>query len=122
MEFMTEYEFTLPKGYVDETGTLHKVGTMRLATAADEILPLRDPKVQQNPGYLTIVLLARVITNIGSVTTINTKTIEKLFTGDLQYLQNMYQMINGIEDPTMKVTCPSCGEIHEVPINFTQEG
>lgn len=119
---MTEYEFTLPKGYVDETGTLHKVGTMRLATAADEILPLRDPKVQQNPGYLTIVLLARVITNIGSVTTINTKTIEKLFTGDLQYLQNMYQMINGIEDPTMKVTCPSCGEIHEVPINFTQEG
>jgi phage FluMu protein gp41 len=122
MEFMTEYEFELPKGYVDEAGTLHKKGIMRLATAADEILPLRDPKVQQNPSYLTIVLLSRVVTQIGSITTINTKTIEKLFTADLQYLQNMYQMINGADAPVMKVACPHCGETHEVPINFTQEG
>lgn len=122
MKFTTEYEFELPKGYVDDEGTLHKKGTMRLATAADEILPLRDPKVQQNPGYLAIVLLARVVLNIGAVTAINTKVIERLFTADLQYLQNMYQMINGIEEPVMKVTCPSCGQTHEVAINFMQEG
>ena len=122
MEFMTEYEFELPKGYVDETGTLHKKGTMRLATAADEILPLRDPRVQQNPGYLTIILLSRVILNIGTVTTINTKLIEKLFTADLQFLQDMYQKINGVEEPKMTVVCPDCGKVFETPINFTQEG
>lgn len=122
MEFMTEYEFELPKGYVDETGTLHKKGVMRLATAADEILPLRDPRVQQNPGYLTIILLSRVIQNIGSITTINTKLIEKLFTADLQFLQDMYQKINGVEEPKMRVVCPHCGETFETPINFTQEG
>lgn len=122
MEFMTEYEFELPKGYVDDAGTLHKKGIMRMATAADEILPLRDPKVQQNPGYLAIVLLSRVVTQIGTITTINTRIIERLFTADLQYLQNMYQLINGAEAPIMKVVCPKCGETHEVPINFTQEG
>lgn len=122
MEFITEYEFVLPKGYVDEAGTLHKKGTMRLATAADEILPLKDPKVQQNPGYLAIVLLARVVLNIGTVTTINTKVIEKLFTADLQYLQNMYQTINGAEEPVMEIVCPACGHTHEVAVNFTQEG
>ena len=119
---MTEYEFELPKGYVDDAGTLHKKGIMRMATAADEILPLRDPKVQQNPGYLAIVLLSRVVTQIGTITTINTRIIERLFTADLQYLQNMYQLINGAEAPIMKVVCPKCGETHEVHINFTQEG
>lgn len=122
MEFVTEYEFELPKGYVDDTGTLHKKGTMRLATAADEILPMRDPKVQQNPGYLSIIVLSRVINQIGTITAINTRVIERLFTSDLQYLQNMYQMINDIEAPTMKVVCPHCGESHEAPINFTREG
>ena len=122
MEFVTEYEFELPKGYVDDTGTLHKKGTMRLATAADEILPMRDPKVQQNPGYLSIIVLSRVINQIGTITAINTRVIERLFTSDLQYLQNMYQMINDIEAPTMKVVCPNCGESHEAPINFTREG
>lgn len=120
---VTEYEFTLPRGYVDATtGELHKTGTMRLATAADEILPLRDPRVQQNPGYLTIILLARVITKLGTLQAIDTRVIEKLFTADLAYLQNMYQTINQAELPTMKVVCPKCGEIHNVPINFTTEG
>jgi len=65
--FQTEIEFELPKGYVDDSGTLHRRGTMRLATAADEILPLRDPRVQQNEAYLTVIVLARVITRLGSL-------------------------------------------------------
>jgi len=85
--FQTEYEFTLPKGYVDEEGTLHKKGTMRLATAADEILPLKDPRVQQNPAYLTVILLSRVVTKIGSIPAVNPRVIEELFASDLGYLQ-----------------------------------
>ena len=76
----TEFEFELPKGYVDANGDLHRKGVMRLATAADEILPMRDPKVQQNPGYLSIILLSRVITKLGTLPKINTRLIEGLFT------------------------------------------
>ena len=118
----TEFEFELPKGYVDASGEVHKHGIMRLATAADEILPLRDPRVQQNSGYLTIILLSRVITKLGTLSTVNTRVIENLFTMDLAYLQDMYQRINDVEPPTMTVVCPKCGEVHEVPINFTREG
>ena len=78
----TEFEFELPKGYVDANGDLHRKGVMRLATAADEILPMRDPKVQQNPGYLSIILLSRVITKLGTLPNINTRVIEGLFTKD----------------------------------------
>ena len=93
--FQTEVEFTLPKGYVDEEGVLHRDGVMRLATAADEILPLKDPRVQQNPAYLTIIVLARVITRLGSVPSINTKVIEGLFASDLSHLQALYERLNG---------------------------
>ena len=90
----TEFEFELPRGYVDQNGDVHRRGTMRLATAADEILPLRDPRVQQNYGYLTIILLSRVITRLGTLSSINTRVIENLFTMDLAYLQDLYQRIN----------------------------
>ena len=100
----TEFEFELPRGYVDANGDVHKRGVMRLANAADEILPLRDPKVQQNPGYLTIILLARVI--------------EGLFTMDLAYLQDLYQRINMSEMPVYRVTCPHCNQELEVPLDF----
>ena len=93
--FQTEVEFTLPKGYVDGEGALHRDGVMRLATAADEILPLKDPRVQQNPAYLTIIVLARVITRLGSVPSINTKVIEGLFASDLSHLQALYERLNG---------------------------
>ncbi len=93
--FATEIDFTLPKGYVDAEGTLHRHGVMRLATAADEILPLRDPRVQQNAGYLTVIVLARVITRLGTLTDIDTRTIEGLFVSDLDYLQQMYETLNG---------------------------
>ena len=76
MAFQTEFTFTLPRGYIDDTGMIHREGTMRLANAADEILPLKDPRVQQNPGYLTIILLARVITKLGSLPAVDTRTVE----------------------------------------------
>lgn len=120
MLIQTEYEFELPYGYVDESGNLHKKGIMRLACAADEILPMSDIKVQQNPAYLTIVILSRVITKLGSLQQVNTKVIEKLFTTDLAYLQDLYQRINQSETPTYKSVCPKCGEEAEFPINFMQ--
>ena len=114
----TEFEFELPKGYVDKNGDVHRRGTMRLATAADEILPMRDPRVQQNAGYLTIILLSRVITKLGTLSTINTHVIEGLFTMDLAYLQDLYQRINMSDMPTYKVVCPHCNQQIEVPLDF----
>jgi hypothetical protein len=96
--FQTEVEFTLPKGYMDAHGVLHRRGIMRLATAADEILPLRDPRVQQNPAYLAIIVLARVIVKLGDLPSIDTKTIEGLFAADLDYLQRTYEHFNGNGD------------------------
>lgn len=122
MAFQTEYTFILPRGYVDNSGTLHKEGVMRLANAADEILPLRDPRVQQNPGYLTIILLARVVTKLGSLPAVDTKVIENLYTMDLAFLQDMYQKINSMENLVYKSICPSCGKEIDVPINFTAAG
>ena len=90
----TEFDFTLPRGYVDDTGTLHKQGKMRLATAMDEIAPLRDPRVRANQAYLVIILLTRVITSLGTVEVIDTSVVENLFSADLGYLQDFYRKIN----------------------------
>lgn len=114
----TEFEFELPRGYVDKDGGIHKRGSMRLATAADEILPLKDPRVQQNSGYLTIILLSRVITKLGTLSVINTRVIEGLFTMDLAYLQDLYQRINTSELPAYRITCPHCNQEIEVPLDF----
>ena len=97
--FQTEVEFTLPKGYLDPTGVLHRRGVMRLATAADEILPLRDPRVQQNEAYLAVIVLARVITRLGELSMVDTKVIEDLYASDLNYLQRLYERINDADDP-----------------------
>lgn len=122
MAFQTEYEFTLPRGYQDAGGILHREGTMRLATAADEILPLKDPRVQQNPGYLTVILLARVITRLGSLPAVDTHVVENFYTADLAYLQDLYERINAAEPPCYKGVCPHCGQEIEVPINFMSAG
>lgn len=95
--FQTEIEFELPKGYVDDDGILHRNGTMRLATAADEILPLRDPRVQQNEAYLAVIVLARVITRLGSLSDIHTGVIERLYASDMAYLQRLYEKFNSDE-------------------------
>ena len=96
--FQTEIEFELPKGYVDEGGTLHRRGTMRLATAADEILPLRDPRVQQNEAYLAVIVLSRVVTRLGSLPEIHTGIVENLYASDLAYLQRLYEKFNASEE------------------------
>jgi hypothetical protein len=96
--FRTEVEFELPKGYVDEAGTLHRRGVMRLATAADEILPLRDPRVQQNEAYLAVIVLARVIVRLGQLPEVHTGVIEGLFASDLAYLQRLYEELNSLDD------------------------
>jgi hypothetical protein len=96
--FRTEVEFELPKGYVDEAGTLHRRGVMRLATAADEILPLRDPRVQQNEAYLAVIVLARVVMHLGQLPEVHTGVIEGLFASDLAYLQRLYEELNSAED------------------------
>ena len=88
--FETEFKFTLPKGYMDMNGNLHREGVMRLANAGDEIIPLKDPRVQQNPGYLTIIILSRVIKSLGTLPAVDTRVVEGLFTIDLAYLQENY--------------------------------
>lgn len=94
MSLQTEYDFTLPKGYVDSSGTLHRKGVMRLATARDEIAPLRDRRVIENEAYLTVVILSRVVTKLGTLDEVTTKVIEDLFTADLAYLQDIYGIVN----------------------------
>src|SRR5262245_23177364 len=93
----TEYEFTLPLGYVDADGELHRDGTMRLATAADEILPLKDPRVRANEAYLIVILLSRVVERLGSLSTVSPKIIVGLFAADLVYLQDLYNRSNRID-------------------------
>jgi len=104
----TEFEFTLPKGYVDAEGKVHRVGRMRLSTALDEIAPLRDQRVKNNQAYLTIVILTRVIVKLGDLVEVNTHIIENLFTADLAYLQDFYRRINSDGTDQMTVTCPEC--------------
>jgi len=96
--FQTEIEFELPKGYVDEAGTLHRRGTMRLATAADEILPLRDPRVQQNEAYLAVIILARVVTRLGSLPNVHAGVIEGLYASDFGHLQRLYEELNAADE------------------------
>jgi hypothetical protein len=116
MTLQTEFEFTLPKGYVDQEGTLHREGTMRLATAMDEIAPLRDPRVRSNEAYLVIILLSRVIVRLGSLTSITPQVVERLFTADLSYLQSFYQRINEDGSAEAPVLCPECDATFSVDL------
>jgi hypothetical protein len=103
----TEYEFTLPRGYVDGDGSVHSKGVMRLATAGDEIAPYKDPRVQANPAYLAVILLSRV-TSLEGVD-VNPKVVESLFASDLAHLQRLYNQINSDGDGDVAATCPQCG-------------
>ena len=115
----TEFPFTLPRGYLDGDGTLHRDGVMRLATAADEILPLKDPRVQANPAYLVVIVLSRVLTRLGTVD-INPKVVEGLFASDLANLQELYNRINGNGTAAVKATCPRCE--HAFSVEISQPG
>jgi hypothetical protein len=112
----TEFDFTLPRGYVDSSGTQHAEGRMRLATAADEIFPLRDPRVAANQAYLVVLLLSRVITRLGSLRQVDTAVVEGLFSADLAYLQDFYRRINENGHTRMDATCPSCSTQFEVDV------
>jgi len=106
----TEFDFELPRGLVDKTGTVHRHGRMRLATARDELLPLSDERVKLNPAYLTVLLLSRVITKLGPLGAedISDMVIERLFATDLAFLQDLYRRINTEGTTRAEVTCPSC--------------
>jgi hypothetical protein len=113
---VTEFPFVLPRGYVDAAGTVHRDGVMRLATARDELVPLRDDRVRENPAYLTVVLLGRVVTRIGSVIDIHAGTMENLFAADLAFLQDLYRRVNQEGHTRAGVTCPDCGHAFAVDL------
>jgi hypothetical protein len=114
--FRTEFDFVLPLGYADADGNLHREGVMARATAADEILPLRDPRVEKNPAYLVVIVLSRVITRLGSVSQITPKVIEDLYATDLAYLQDLYNRINALEPELITVACPQCDNEFQVEV------
>jgi hypothetical protein len=105
----TEFDFTLPRGFVDEQGNLHRHGTMRLATALDEIAPLQDPRVRANEAYLSVLLLSRVITRLGELGRVTPTLVESLFSADFAYLQDLYLQVNNAGDGIVETQCPTCG-------------
>ncbi len=111
----TEFAFTLPRGYMDAAGMVHRDGIMRLATARDELVPLRDDRVRENPAYLTVVLLARVVTRLGKIDDVHAGVIENLFASDLAFLQDLYRRVNQEGHTRAAVTCPSCQ--HELVVD-----
>jgi hypothetical protein len=117
----TEFPFTLPRGYVDSEGNLHRQGVMRLATAYDEIAPMRDSRVQANPGYLVLILLSRVVVRLGTLEHLNPKVMEGLFSADLAYLQDFYRRINENVHNRMSVACPHCEAEFEVELSALGE-
>ena len=121
MMLQTEYEFTLPKGYIDKEGTLHRDGVMRLANAKDEIAPLEDPRVQRNEAYLLVILLSRVITKLDTLQDISTNVVENLFAADLAYLQDFYNKINSDGTTAESVVCPHCEKDFKWEIERTGE-
>jgi hypothetical protein len=113
----TEFPFTLPIGCVGQDGALNRDGLMRLATAEDEIAPLRDPRVQANPAYLVVILLSRVVTKLGELPVVTPKVIESLYAADLAHLEDLYRRINESGTSNVAVTCPNCEERFEVELS-----
>jgi len=118
----TEFTFTLPRGYVDGQGTVHREGTMRLATARDEIEPLRDAAVRQNEAYLAVLLLTRVVTRIGEVTEVTPELVEELYAADFDHLQRLYERLNTDGEAVGAVTCPHCAQAFEVDLTEIEDG
>lgn len=112
----TEYPFTLPRGYVDEHGQVHRDGVMRLATARDEITTQADQRAKQNPAYLTVLLLARTVTALGNVSEVDHFVVENLFASDLAFLQDLYRRINAEGHTEVGVSCPNCGHDFAVDV------
>ena len=113
----TEFEFELPRGYVDENGTVHRHGAMRLATARDELRPQIDLRVKENPAYLSVVLLSQVITRLGSLTDVHAGIVERMYATDVAFLQDFYRRINSEGHTRAAVTCPHCEEGFEIDLS-----
>ncbi|ROQ93698.1 hypothetical protein EDE04_0098 [Streptomyces sp. 2132.2] len=118
----TEFPFELPRGYVDDAGTVHRDGVMRLSTARDELVPLRDVRVQENPAYLSVVLLGRVITRLGALPMVHDGIVENMFASDLAFLQDFYRQINAEGHTRAAVQCPHCSEPFEVELGGSRLG
>ncbi|MCM2422385.1 MULTISPECIES: hypothetical protein [unclassified Streptomyces] len=118
----TEFAFELPRGYVDDMGTVHREGVMRLATARDELIPLRDMRVQENPAYLSVVLLGRVITQLGTVAHMHDGVVENMFASDLAFLQDFYRQVNAEGHTRAGVSCPHCEQPFEVELGGSRLG
>ncbi|XVV35843.1 hypothetical protein ACQPXT_18905 [Streptomyces sp. CA-100214] len=121
-QLRTEFPFELPRGYVDESGTVHRDGVMRLSTARDELIPLRDVRVQENPAYLSVVLLGRVITRLGTLSMVHDGIVENMFASDLAFLQDFYRQINAEGHTRAAVECPHCSEPFEVELGGSRLG
>ncbi|OIK07553.1 hypothetical protein [Streptomyces monashensis] len=113
----TEFEFELPRGYVDEAGTLHRHGAMRLATARDELRPQIDLRVKENPAYLSVVLLGQVITRLGTITDVHAGIVERMYATDVAFLQDFYRRVNSEGHTRAAVTCPHCEGAFEVDLS-----
>lgn len=118
----TEFDFELPRGYVDQDGTVHRRGRMRLATARDELRPQIDIRVKENPAYLSVVLLNQVITRIGTITDVHIGVVEQMYATDIAFLQDFYRRINSEGHTRAGVTCPSCGTDFEVDLAGSRLG
>lgn len=112
----TEFEFELPRGYVDRSGTVHRHGSMRLATARDELVPLHDDRVRENPAYLTVVVLGRVVTRLGTLDDVHAGIIENMFASDVAFLQDLYRRVNQEGHTRVGVACPGCR--HEFAVDI----
>jgi hypothetical protein len=121
MALQTEYQFTLPKGFIDDNGVLQREGTMRIATAMDEIAPLRDPRVRNNEAYLVVILLSQVITRLGTLRQVTPNMVERFFAVDIAYLQDLYQQINDVDARIVTVICPNCNHPFQVEIPIMSE-
>lgn len=115
----TEFDFVLPRGLVDARGRTHRHGTMRLATARDEIAPQSDPRVRANPAYLTVLLLARTVTRLDGVDEVDEVVVEDLFAADLAFLQDLYRRINQRGATVVDVDCPHCHQSFGVDLAAT---
>ena len=120
--FRTEFPFVLPRGYVDPAGSVHRTGSMRLATARDELVPLRDDRVRENPAYLTVVLLGRVISRLGTLDSVHAGIVEDLFAADVAFLQDLYRRVNQEGHTRAAVTCPKCRHGFEVDVAGSRLG
>lgn len=117
----TEFNFILPRGLVDAQGTVHRQGVMRLATAKDEIWVQKDSRVQHDPTYGVLVMLSRVITRLGSLSSPTPELLEELFTRDLAYLREFYNRINQQGNPYIPVQCPQCSSQFSVELSLSGE-